>query len=127
LFGTVDFCLDLNIEDDHVALASHRAWLVLISRAASLQPPVDGVTLSLADEASLSADALAAKRLGFGGKLCIHPSQVATVNQSFQPSAVQLEWARQVLALAASKPGAFQFEGKMVDAPVLAKARQLMA
>jgi citrate lyase subunit beta / citryl-CoA lyase len=73
LFGTVDFCLDLNIEGYGEELNSYRAWLVLISRGAGLEPPVDGVTISLKDESALLTSTLAAKRIGFGGKLCIHP------------------------------------------------------
>jgi citrate lyase subunit beta/citryl-CoA lyase len=126
LFGTVDFCLDLNIEGDNEELASHRAWLCLVSRAACLQPPVDGVTLALKDLPALQASTLAARRIGFGGKLCIHPSQVAPVNACFQPASEQLEWARRVLELAEASVGAFELEGKMVDAPVIARARKMI-
>lgn len=126
IFGTVDFCLDLNIEGDGDELASHRAWLSLVSRTCGLQPPVDGVTLSLKDESLLKVATLAVKRFGFGGKLCIHPSQVASVNACFQPTSAQVEWARRVLERAGSSAGAFEFEGKMVDAPVIARARRLI-
>jgi citrate lyase subunit beta / citryl-CoA lyase len=127
LFGTVDFCLDLNLEDDGDELASYRTWLSLVSRATGLQPPVDGVTLSLKDEPGLQVATLAAKRFGFGGKLCIHPSQVASVNACFHPTSAQLEWARRVIELSGSSAGAFEFEGKMIDAPVIAHARRLIA
>ncbi|HSI58832.1 MAG TPA: CoA ester lyase [Ideonella sp.] len=126
LFGTVDFCLDLAIEGDGDELASYRATLVLASRGAGLQPPVDGVTLALKDEAALRAATLAAKRIGFGGKLCVHPSQAAPVNECFKPTAQQLDWAQRVLAGAATSAGAFELDGKMVDAPVIARARQLL-
>lgn len=126
LFGTVDFCLDLSIEGDSDDLASYRAWLSLVSRATGLQPPVDGVTLALKDEPALRAATLEAKRIGFGGKLCIHPSQVASVNACFQPTSEQIEWARRVVELASSSAGAFEFEGRMVDAPVIARARRMI-
>lgn len=127
LFGSVDLCLDLGIEGDEDELASHRAQLVLVSRAAGLQAPVDGVTLTLTDEAALQRASLRARRNGFGGKLCIHPRQVDAVNRAFEPSQEKIDWARQVLALAENHAGAFQFEGKMVDAPVLALAHRLLA
>lgn len=126
LFGTVDFCLDLGLEGDGEELASYRAHLVLASRAAGLPPPVEGVTLALRDDDALRASTLNARRLGFGGKLCIHPAQVSTVNACFQPTSTEIAWAKQVLALADNSPGAFEFEGQMVDAPVIARARQIL-
>lgn len=126
LFGTVDFCFDLGLEGDGDELGSYRAQLVLASRAAGLLPPVEGVTLALRDEDALRASALNARRIGFGGKLCIHPAQVSTVNACFQPTSTEIAWAKQVLALADNSPGAFEFEGRMVDAPVIARARLLL-
>ena len=75
-----------------------RLAVVLASRRASLPPPVDGVTPGTQDMAQLQLDAARAQRGGFGGKLCIHPAQVAGVNAAFSPSAAQLEWAQRVLA-----------------------------
>ncbi len=126
LFGSIDFCLDLNIEDDSKVVDYYRSSLVLASRAARLQAPVDGVTTALDEIAVLSASVSAAKRMGFGGKLCIHPKQVATVNSCFQATTQQMEWAHQVLKLAHFNAGAFKFEGKMVDAPLLALASRLI-
>lgn len=127
LFGTVDFCLDLNLESDGDDLNNHRAWLALVSRAARLQPPVDGVMVAFKDVPGLQASTLAAKRIGFGGKLCVHPSQVAVVNMCFQSTPEQLAWARRVVELAESSAGAFGFEGAMVDAPVIERARRMLA
>lgn len=126
LFGTVDFCLDLGLEGDGEELSSYRSQLVLASRAAGLLPPVEGVTLALKDEGALRASALNARRIGFGGKFCIHPAQVLTVNACFEPTSTEIAWAKQVLALAENSPGAFELEGKMVDAPVIARARRLL-
>jgi citrate lyase subunit beta/citryl-CoA lyase len=114
LFGSVDFCLDLNLEEDSQVVNHYRSTLVLVSRAEDLDAPV------------LRATASAAKRMGFGGKLCIHPKQVAVVNSCFQATHKQIAWAHQVLKLAQSNAGAFQYEGKMVDAPVLALASKLI-
>lgn len=106
LFGTVDFCLDLGVEGDGEGLDHYRAMLVLTSRAAGLQPPVDGVTLALKDEPASRVATLRAKPAGFGGKLCVHPSQVPTANGGLQPTAGEVEWATQVLALAMRSAGA---------------------
>ena len=127
-FGSIDFQLDLDIADDDLALLPFRMQLVLASRVANLPPPVDGVTTALDDAERIGADARRARSLGFGGKLCIHPKQVAIVNAAFSPAAAELEWARRVVAAAAAAGGAaVAVDGKMVDAPVLARARRLLA
>lgn len=128
VFGSIDFQLDLDIADDDVALLPFRMQLVLASRTANLPPPVDGVTTALDDAARIESDATRARSLGFGGKLCIHPRQVAIVNSAFSPSASELAWARRVVDAAAAAGGAaVAVDGKMVDAPVLARARRLLA
>jgi len=127
-FGSIDFQLDLDITDDDLALLPFRMQLVLASRVANLPPPVDGVTTALDDAACIDADARRARSLGFGGKLCIHPKQVAIVNAAFSPSAADLDWARRVVDAAAGAGGAaVAVDGKMVDAPVLARARRILA
>jgi citrate lyase subunit beta/citryl-CoA lyase len=68
-----------------------------------------------------------ARRLGFGGKLCIHPTQVDTVNRGFTPSAEEVAWARRVLEAAAAAGGAaVAVDGKMVDKPVLLRAQAVL-
>jgi citrate lyase subunit beta / citryl-CoA lyase len=126
VFGTVDFCLDAGIEGDGDELAYHRAMLVLASRGAGIQAPADGVTLDIRDADELERAAVRARRGGFGGKLCIHPAQVARVNACFSPSAADIEWASKIVQLAESNRGAFSFEGKMVDAPVIARANRIL-
>ncbi len=125
LFGSIDFQVDLGIEGDDDALLFFRSQLVLASRLAGLDAPVDGVTTAIDDEAAIASDTARARRLGFGAKLCIHPKQVAAVNRGFTPSEAELGWARRVLA-AAESGGAVAVDGKMVDAPVLARARALL-
>jgi citrate lyase subunit beta/citryl-CoA lyase len=69
-----------------------------------------------------------ARRLGFIGKSCIHPRQVALANAAFTPSAQELDEARRLVAAAADSPhGAFLFEGRMVDLPFLKRAQALLA
>jgi citrate lyase subunit beta/citryl-CoA lyase len=127
VFGTVDFQADLDIEGDGQELLYFRSRMVLASRLAGLQPPVDGVSTTIDDPARIEADALHARRLGFGGKLCIHPKQVAVVNQGFSPTPAQIDWARRVVDADAASGGApVAVDGKMVDRPVVLKARSVL-
>ena len=130
-FGSIDFQLDLGIQagdgSDGTALLFFRLQLVLASRLAWLLPPIDGVTTALDDDAPVVRDAQAARQLGFGAKLCIHPRQVAAVNTGFMPSDAELDWARRVVeAVSHSGGAAVAVDGKMVDKPVLLRARAVL-
>lgn len=127
-FGSVDFQLDLGIEGEDIELLFARSQIVMASRLGGIAPPIDGVTLSARDTAQAGADALRARRLGFGAKLCIHPSHVAPVKEAFMPDAAQLAWARGVLdAVAAQPAGAITYEGKLIDKPVIGRAQAILA
>jgi citrate lyase subunit beta/citryl-CoA lyase len=89
LFGTADFRLDLGITGDDEKLLYFRSQMVLVSRFANLAAPVDGVCASTADDSRVRADTTRAKRIGFGGKLCIHPKQIFTINECFRPNREQ--------------------------------------
>jgi len=74
------------------------------------------------------AEALAAKRLGFIGKTCIHPSQVAPANEIFHPTDNEIAFARRVVEAAAkTTAGAFTVDGRMIDAPFLKRAHAVLA
>lgn len=129
VFGHLDFQLDMGMAADEAQteLMPVRLALVAASRRAGLAPPVDGITPDVGDAAACDTETRRALRLGFGGKLCIHPRQVALVHVAFAPSAAERDWAQRVLAANQTAQGAvFQFEGRMVDAPVLAQARRLL-
>lgn len=127
-FGTVDFQVDLGVEGDGDELLLARSQLVLASRLAGLAPPVDGVTLDAKDPEKAKADAVRSRRLGFGGKLCIHPLQIDPVHAAFLPTMRELERARALLRAAeAQQRGVFTFEGRLVDKPVIDQARKLVA
>ncbi len=128
LFGSIDFQADLGIDGDDDALLAFRSMLVLASRLGGLVAPVDGVTTALDDPVAISRDTARARRLGFGGKLCIHPRQIAAVNAGFAPKAQELDWARRVLeASRASQGAAVSVDGTMVDAPVVKRAEAILA
>ncbi|MDX2547996.1 HpcH/HpaI aldolase/citrate lyase family protein [Streptomyces sp. WI04-05B] len=124
-FGNVDLAAQLGIaQDDHTALAHARSRLVVASAAAGISPPVDGVTTAVRDMDTLSADIAHARRLGFTGKLCIHPHQLPRVAAGFAPSAEEVRWARAVLDAGHSVT---TVDGQMVDKPVLERARRVLA
>lgn len=130
VFGHLDFQADVGLAcgPDEQELLSVRLQLVLASRRTGLPPPVDGVSTETRDMAVVRAHAERALRGGFGGKLCIHPAQVAAVHAAFAPSTEQADWARRVIeGFAAAQGGVFSIDGRMVDAPVVALARQLLA
>jgi citrate lyase subunit beta/citryl-CoA lyase len=77
----------------------------------------------------LRAEAQEARRMGYGGKIAIHPDQVAVIHEVFTPSAQEVDWAKRVIATFASNPnaGVLTLDGKMLDKPHLVLARRLMA
>jgi len=126
-FGSVDLATQLGI--DHRcsdALYQARSSIVLAAASAERGAPIEGVTTTIDDPAALRADTERVKSLGFTAKLCIHPRQVATVNETFLPSATETEWARRVLD-AAHDGAAAAVDGQMVDRPVLLRAEAIIA
>ncbi|MFM0060195.1 CoA ester lyase [Paraburkholderia phytofirmans] len=127
MIGTLDFMLDMQIDVDNEELNGFRAELTKISRVAGIDTPIDGVTVALHDELQLERDARNGKRFGFFGKLCIHPKQVAKVNQCYAPSGKDIAWARRVLDAAHDANGAaLMIDGSMVDRPVVLRAERIM-
>ncbi len=128
VFGSIDFQVDLGIEDDDEALLYFRSRLVLASRLAGLAGPVDGISTEMQDEARIHSEAQRSRRLGMTGKLCIHPRQILPTHQAFAPDAQQRLWARHIIeAMEQAQGAAVRVDGKMVDRPVLLKARRLIA
>lgn len=126
-FGSVDLALDIDAQDDDEALRYARSAMVIASRAAGLQAPIDGVTIEFGDTEVVAAAARRSRALGFGGKLCIHPAQIHAVNAAFLPSSEELEWALRVVEAGTERAGAFSLESRMVDGPLLERARRLLA
>lgn len=131
-FGSLDYGLDLGLTPDteaaNLVLDHARAQVLLHSRGAGLAAALDGVFPGIKDETGLKRAAGRAHDMGFGGVLCIHPSQVPIIHAAYLPDEQSLAWARRVVAANRENPaGAFMLEGKMVDAPVVAQARQLLS
>lgn len=125
-FGSLDFQVDMGMRDcTEEDLYFYRCQLVLASRLANLPAPIDGVTTAINDIQALQTDTARSKRLGFGGKLCIHPKQVEAVNAGFSPTPEAVAWARKVIA-ATQSSGLAMVDGKMVDKPVILNAEAIL-
>ncbi|RYG29939.1 CoA ester lyase [bacterium] len=126
-FGNIDFTTDARLPTGSPALNHARFQLAMASRAAGLPPPVDGVTVELDEHDTLVSEVKNSVSFGFGGKLCIHPKQVVIVNEHYGPSEDEIVWARGVLAaVAAAGENVIQFEGKMIDRPVVERATYII-
>lgn len=128
-FGHLDFQVDagMQCQEDESELLPARMTLVMAARRAGLPPPIDGVTVDTRNAERLHSDAARARRMGFGGKLCIHPAQVTGVHAVFAPDAAAVEHAQTVVqAMEAAQGGVCVVGGKMVDAPVLLMAQRTL-
>ncbi|NNH01883.1 CoA ester lyase [Acinetobacter sp. ANC 5414] len=127
MFGSIDFQLEMNMQGSYHELLYFRNEIVLASRLANIEAPIDGVTVDFKDTALIQLETEQAKNLGFAGKLCIHPNQVELVNQVFSPTATEIEWATRVLQTVDAAQGqAVSLNGKMIDLPVILKAQQIL-
>ncbi len=130
--GSLDLLTDLGQpwEREQPLLEYARTRLAFISRAAGLEAPIDGVFPPLDDPSGFTDEALAAKRLGFAGKMLVHPNQIELANGAFGQSESEIERARRVLAAydEARERGVSVavLDGQMIDAPVVAWARHLI-
>jgi len=126
LFGAADFRVDLGIMGDDDELLYFRSHIVLASRLAGLQRPIDGGTLEAGEDGAAAMAARRAYRLGFGGKLCLHAGQVGTVARAFAPSDEDVAWARRVLAAAVDARTPV-LDGQVLDKSMILLARQISA
>ena len=131
-FGGVDFSQELGLrypaESDGLFFA--RGQLVIASAKAGIEPPLDTVYPDIQSVAMLESEAEIARKVGFQGKLVIHPSQVDPVNRTFTPSPQEIEYAGKVVAAfaAAEKSGTavIQVEGRLVEYPIYRRAMEIL-
>jgi citrate lyase beta subunit len=133
--GTWDLALDLGLlrvddPDDSELIWQLRGQVVVQSRLLGLKPPIDGVYARFDDDAGLRAVCQRALRMGFAGKLVIHPRQIAVVHEVFRPDPQALEFAREVIQAyeeAVRKGlGVARVRGRAVDRPMVERARTLL-
>jgi citrate lyase subunit beta/citryl-CoA lyase len=132
-FGAGDFTLDMGMvwSRSEAELLPHRAACVMQSRAAGLEPPMDTVWADLRDTDGFIASARHAAALGFQGKMCIHPDQIAPTNAAFTPDEAAVTQARRIVAAfdQAETEGlaSIQLEGQFIDYPIVQRARRVLA
>jgi len=133
--GTYDLALDLGLHaidnpDDSELIWQLRGQLVVESRVLNLAPPIDGVFPAFHNDEGLRRVCTRVHQLGFGGKLLIHPNQLASAREIFVMSSKSLEQARAIVAAyeAAEREGrgAVQVDGQMVDRVMVDRARALI-
>jgi citrate lyase subunit beta/citryl-CoA lyase len=123
-FGALDFAADITASPDAITGQVARAEVVIASRAAGLPAPLESPSTELDAPDRVEATTRAAAALGFGGRLCIHPRQLAAVRAGFGPTEAEVGWARRVIAAAGE--GAARVDGQMVDRPVVEHARRIL-
>lgn len=131
-FGAEDFIADLGgvrtASNDEVAYA--RAQVALAGRLADVTV-IDQIVADFTDDDRCRRECLQARAMGYGGKLCIHPSQAAIANEAFLPSSEEIDRARRLLEAyddaKAQGVASVAFEGQMVDEPVARQARRVLA
>lgn len=127
--GGVDLQRDLGTGNGNLHTVYARSHLVVASRAAGIQPPIDSVYPHLDDDAGLREQAEFARDLGFFGKSAIHPRQLPILHEVFTPSAEEITWAGQVIeAFDTAGGNACRLpSGEFVDLPVAERARRVLA
>ena len=136
IFAAEDFALDLSITrtPSLSEFLYARSAIVTACRAYELPSSIDLVCTSYKGEhgrKTLAEECLGGRGLGFNGKQCIHPEQVAVAQRAFAPSSEEVAWAVRVV-IADEKAdkqgrGAWTLEGKMIDVPVVGKAKTVVA
>jgi len=130
--GAEDLTAEMQVErtadGEEIRFARHR--LALAAHAHGLMA-IDTPNLAIGDEEALRRDIAVARSCGMTAKSCIHPSQLDVAAAAFRPSEDDVAWAERVLAAAAraadENKGAIALDNQMIDAPVIARARRILA
>ena len=130
--GAEDLALSVGMLPEADALFYPKQHSIFAARAAGILPlGFLGTVAEFADLDAFRATIRRSRRLGFMGAACIHPNQVTILNEEYRPSPTELDAARRMVAAydeaIAAKRGAVVFEGKMIDVPVVERAKQILA
>ena len=131
-FGAEDFATEMGARrtPEGLEVLYARSRVVLAAKAAGVKA-LDQVVLDLKDEALFRRDATVGRNLGYDGKMCVHPLQIDLANELFAPTPAEIDHARRLVAAyeAARVRGeaTINFEGRMVDGPVVKTAMAVLA
>jgi citrate lyase subunit beta/citryl-CoA lyase len=131
-FGAADYGHELGLSPtlDKPELAEARARIVLSSRAAGLENPIDSPWFHFKESAAFARALERSRRGGFQGRLCVHPDQISAVNRAYLPSDEEIARAQRIVAAfkeaEAKGAAAIQVDGQMVDYPVVFRAQALL-
>jgi citrate lyase subunit beta/citryl-CoA lyase len=132
-FGAGDFTLDLGLRwsRSELELLAYRNQIVLLSRAAGKEPPIDTVWVDLKDAEGFEQSTMHIKDLGYQGKMCIHPDQIAVANRCFTPTPEQVARAQRVVdaftEAEAAGSSSIQLDGQFIDYPIVYAAQRVLA
>src|SRR3954468_8796036 len=127
LFAVLGGTVNRYPDGSYREVARHVRSQSLLAAKAYGRLALDSVFLDIKNLDGLRAEVDDAVAVGFDVKAAIHPSQVAVIRDGYAPTAEQVQWARHVIDAAHHQRGVFQFEGIMVDAPVLRRAERILA
>jgi len=132
-FGAGDYTRDMGMDwtMGEEELVQARAEVVLASRINDLEPPIDTVFIHIRETDAFAASCTRVRQMGFQGKLCIHPGQIAPANAAFSPTEAEAAHARKIVAAFTEAEAAgstsIQVDGYFVDYPIVEKARRVIA
>ena len=131
-FGGGDYTRDLNLQWTlaEEEIAAVRSEVVLASRLAGIDPPIDTVFIHIKEHEHFARSARKGREFGFQGKLCIHPDQVGPTNAAYSPTDEEAAWARKIIssfdAAEAQGLASIQVDGYFVDYPIVEKAQRIV-
>jgi citrate lyase subunit beta/citryl-CoA lyase len=131
-FGHADFSLSMGLAEADASrgIIYHARCTLVIAAKACAVAPIDCVHVAVKDEQAFREDAELGLRLGFEGKLCIHPQQVQIANAVYTPTKEQIDYAVRVIEgyerAQAEGRGVFTLDGKMIDAPLVAVQQRVL-
>ncbi len=131
-FGGGDYTRDLNLQWTFAEeeIAAVRSEVVLASRLAEIDPPIDTVFIHIKEHEHFARSARKGREFGFQGKLCIHPDQVGPANAAYSPTDEEAAWARKIIssfdAAEAQGLASIQVDGYFVDYPIVEKAQRIV-
>jgi (S)-citramalyl-CoA lyase len=127
MFGGGDFAGELGVKLEWEPLLHARSEFVMACAAANVRA-IDVPYIDLENDAGLADECVRAKAVGFHAKAAIHPRQIDAINAAFRPNSSEIEEARAAIAAFDAGGGAaIRFQGKMLEAPLIRRYRQILS